>query len=173
MLNRRRLLQALAAVAVPLRWLGIQKKKAQVQVLEFVGAETRYKTQWEFDTEEEALEFVRSLTPTLLRLWTSPKNQEITEMDVAIVSKKDPEKILVYGWDCDGELGTLFWGVSVAWTYLMTMMVNGKHVSRPGGKGSNLSEYLVHPFWKGKPEIINGSKYAPPFVKMFHIGGDA
>lgn len=127
--------------------------------------ETKYIGQWEFDTEEDAITFVRSLIPRLRKITVRATpgidsirsgyrgavraqfNGGIIEMEVEIVSRKeDGTYTLVLGEHVP------WWSVENAWGYLSNIRVNGKPVPRPG-KG--ISEYLTEPFLKGEPYVVS------------------
>lgn len=141
--------------------------KAKVEVLEHNTGESRYVTRWEFDAEAEAIAFVRSLMPKLTKVWVPERwkaSCDITRMEVVIVSKDAPDDILIAGWLVDDLAGDErerlpFWSISNAWTYLTSIRVNGKVVSRTTRPGGSLSQYFVEPFLKGTPEIIYPPSY--------------
>jgi len=131
----------------------------RVEVLEYLNNNTEiaYYTKWVFKSELEAITFVQSLVPVLTKIVGIKGESTPESIECMIVSKDKPDEILIAGWDIQG-VGQIrevlpFWNISNAWTYLLGIRVNGKIVQRPLS-GSSLSQYLVEPFRKGNPELV-------------------
>jgi hypothetical protein len=132
----------------------LQPTKGYVEALRHVGPETEYFVKWKFNSEQEAIEFVQSLMPKLTKVEWMFVPSNIESLEYAIVSKDEPDKVLVIGWEYElpDRVELPFQCVSNAWAYLVSLRVNGKVVSR--SIGGQISSYLTESFLKGNPEIV-------------------
>ena len=165
MKTRREIFGMLAAVPL-LGAVLVPRKKVKVETLEH-DPKTGYITRWEFNTVEEAEDFVRDLIPELTyikilcRSFPAPHKSitsgyrdavraqfeadEIKETQWKIVSKKTGGMVL------DAHIS--FGNIGMVWAWLENIRVNGQVVTRNGT--SHISEYLTQPFKKGNPVIDN------------------
>ena len=147
--------------AVPL--LGtvlVPRKKAKVETLEH-NPKTGYVTRWEFNTVEEAEDFVRDLIPELTYIRTGKDDAGLTTTEIRsgyrdavrviqrgdiietqwkIVSKKTGNTVL------EGHIN--FGNIGMTWAWLENIRVNGQVVTRNTKHG--ISEYLIQPFRKAE-----------------------
>lgn len=188
MITRRKILGFLAAI--PMIGAGVTRasaaeEKGIVETLEHTPY-THYKTRFEFPTEKEAIDFVRSLIPELTYVELQDNNYDepyiragnrgairaaypmpIHRTEWKIVSRKTEP----YGFGVQRETtqdiqisDTTLWDIARAWACLENIRVNGKPVDRArnivvqGRSGRSLSEYMTQPFLKGDP-VIKTVKY--------------
>lgn len=113
-----------------------KQKKVVVSTLEHLP-ETKYVDRREFDSLEEAVEFVRSLQVHVKSIGPKPTDYE------SWIQHAKTGEIVARTW-------CRFIDADEAWAYLENMRVDGKPVTRPRS-GKLLNEYVI------KPLIVDGS----------------
>jgi len=150
-----------ATLSLGLRVGVAQKKRVSVTTLEHDEKSSYYKERWTFDTEEEALEFVRSLIPNLFRVDLHKGTVDEVRtgyLEAARYMVNDPVK---YYWNIvDRRTGLPhwvsdfpLWDFNRAWAVLENIRVDGKPVSRSEGEYA-ICEYISQPIIVKNAEII-------------------
>lgn len=137
--------------------------------------ESRYITRWTFDSKSKAEDFVRSLQPEITRMFLGKEKvvssirsgyrgtvrvqaNDVRRLECMIVSNRGEDSVTHVHLQRPP-----FTDIEEAWGYLSNIRVNGEVVSGPmlsqvvwkDGSTHRLSRFLIRPFRKGNPEIVD------------------